>query len=523
MDDRIDEHNSGIDEADESLTESEVNNGDSACTKCDRDGGNIREDLCGEEKTDGEKEEDTCEKEEDTSREGISPENNSSANGNVVGDEGEVRHAEYVWTSNGGYSDGTYHFKPENMREYVGSRGGYSSGYDSRSYTEGTEEKKRRRGGRRTLVWLIPIAVLLALALGMAGGFFVRELFFGDEPDFYDELEINMVKNEAPTEVEVSVTDTEGKTLTRTQVVELVSDAVVEVGTSTEVKNSMFGNYVVSGAGSGVVIAQNEKYAYIVTNYHVVEGASSISISCTDGSEFAAEYLDGDAGMDIAMLRIMTSKEFPKIVCGSSSNARVGEDVVAIGNPLGELGGTVTEGIVSALDRRVTIDGTTMVLMQTSAAVNPGNSGGGLFNMAGELVGIVNAKQSAEGIEGLGFAIPIDRIYDTLVEIIENKYIHGRPTLDIEVEYVDDIFEARVKYSLNATGIYVTNTANSNFKTRDYIYSINGERITDASGYAAAISALEVGDTVTVVIYRNGEEKTIVTEVVEYVPAGIFG
>ena len=228
------------------------------------------------------------------------------------------------------------------------------------------------------------------------------------------------------------------------------------------------------------------------------------------------------------MIRIKPDKEFPKLICGSSSAMKVGEGVVAIGNPLGQLGGTVTNGIVSALDRRIEVDGMTMVLMQTNAAVNPGNSGGGLFNMAGELIGIVNAKESGTGVEGLGFAIPIDRIYDTLVEIIEDKYIRGRPALDIEVNYVSSTWEAVKKYGIQNTGIFVTKSNIDEIEVDDYIVSVNNELVYDGTSYAAAISDLEVGETVTVELYRASQDgrwhkHTVDVEVSEYIPTEMFG
>ena len=306
--------------------------------------------------------------------------------------------------------------------------------------------------------------------------------------------------------------------------VSLVADAVVEITTSTVQTNSFFGgNYVTSGAGSGVVITQTDKYAYIVTNYHVVEGASSIQITCTDKTVFDAEYLDGDASSDIAMLRIATDKKFPEVSIGSSSGLKIGQDIVVIGNPLGKLGGTVTEGIVSALDRKITIDGVEMTLLQTSAAVNPGNSGGGMFNMAGQLVGIVNAKQSAEGIEGLGFAIPIDNVYDMLIEIIEHKYIKGRPTLGISVRYVTDPWVARIEYGVAGTGLFVTSSDVEEIHSKDLLRSINGYIVGDPSSYTAALAELTVGETVTVELYRNGRLTTVEVEVVEYIPSGMFG
>ena len=446
--------------------------------------------------------------------------------------------AEYVWNSNGStsgpmMSDSTYHFKPENMREYVGRRENtYSSpyGYSHAPYSFDNEVDKKSKKKSKKALWIALVAVFVAMALVVGGtaGYYIGEKL-SDEPPVIDDTSdnsdpISMTKNDKPVEVDIQPGSTGYTSLTRTQVVELVSDAVVEITTSIVQTNSFFGgSYVTGGAGSGVVIAQNEEYAYVVTNYHVISGASSVNITLTDKTVVEAEYLDGDVVNDIAMLRIKTDKKFPKIVCGSSDSLKVGEDVVAIGNPLGKLGGTVTEGIVSALDRKITIDGTAMTLIQTSAAVNPGNSGGGLFNMAGELVGIVNAKQSAEGIEGLGFAIPIDSVYDMLIEIIETKYIHGRPTMGIEVEYVTDIWTAYMKYGVSTTGVFVTNSNNDKLLTKDLIRSIDGQLVTDKSSYSAAIASLSVGDKAEIEVYRQGKLTTVEVEVVEYVPAGIFG
>lgn len=420
----------------------------------------------------------------------------------------EVASASYVWTS--------------------GSNNSYRVTERSVARAE-PEAPTKKKNANVFLLWLVPLVALISLVMGVTGGILVDDLFENDAtPDFVDTTKITMNKNDAPVDVEVVIGDVSNKALTVSQVAELVADAVVEVSTSSVTTDSFFGNYVVSGAGSGVVIAQTEEYAYVVTNYHVIDGTSEINIITSDGDKFKAEFLDGDSAMDIAMLRIETNKEFPKIICGSSSAMKVGEGVVAIGNPLGELGGTVTDGIVSALDRRVEVDGIEMVLMQTNAAVNPGNSGGGLFNMAGELIGIVNAKEAATGVEGLGFAIPIDRVYDVLVEIIENKYIHGRPTLGIEVNYVSDLWEAIRKYGVNTTGVFVTRSSSDMIQVGDLINSINGELITDETSYAAAINDLEVGETIIVELYRVSEDRrwykqTVEVLVEEYVPTGIFG
>ncbi len=436
---------------------------------------------------------------------------------------------EYIWNPN---ESSVYHFKPDNMREYIGTRPEEHSipyAYSSEPAAP-TNTKKRKSKGK---IILLAIAVVLWLAFMFVAVNVVGHYVFRNKEstigpninsDSNSNEKVNINRDENPIEVIVTPQDGDRTELTRIEVVDMVSDAVVEITTSTVQTNSFFGgNYVTSGAGSGVIIAQSDRYAYIVTNYHVIDGASTVKVTCTDNTVIEAEYLDGDVNNDIAMLRIQTDKKFPEIVIGSSDGLKVGQDIVVIGNPLGQLGGTVTEGIVSALDRKISVDGITMSLIQTSAAVNPGNSGGGMFNMAGQLVGIVNAKQSAEGIEGLGFAIPIDRVYDILVEIIENNYIKGRPTLGIEVKYVNDKWVSRIEYGVNTTGIFVTSSDNDKIQARDLIYSIDGNIITDASSYVAAVSSLTVGETVTVEVYRRGRLMQIDVEVAEYVPSGMFG
>ncbi len=328
---------------------------------------------------------------------------------------------------------------------------------------------------------------------------------------------ITVNKNNAPTKVVENIENTEEEIMSTVEVVEKVSASVVEVSTLT---TSNYGQYVSGGAGSGVIIAQGNGYAYIVTNYHVVGGSDYIAVRLTDESEYEAEYIDGDEYDDIAIIRIAETKELSVANIGSSDTLRVGEGVIAIGNPLGELGGTVTDGIVSALDREITIDGVTMTLLQTNAAVNPGNSGGGLFNMAGRLVGIVNAKHQESGIEGLGFAIPIDKVYDKLIEIIEDGYIHGRVTIGIEAIYLDRI-SAMYYFRTTKEGVYVISAENDAFAVGDRIVSIDSKTVTSENDYVKAVNELEIGSEVVIEIVRANSTKKITVTVNEYVPESI--
>lgn len=189
------------------------------------------------------------------------------------------------------------------------------------------------------------------------------------------------------------------------------------VAITTETMQGYYGRVqqsVATGAGSGVILTAD---GYIATNNHVISGASKITVTLSDGTQYPATLVGTDSQNDLAVIKIEASG-LQAAVLGSSSSLQVGDLAVAIGNPLGELGGTVTDGIISALDRSITVDGETMTLLQTSAAVNPGNSGGGLFDKNGELIGIVNAKSSGTGIEGLGFAIPIDTAKPILEQLM---------------------------------------------------------------------------------------------------------
>jgi serine protease Do len=271
--------------------------------------------------------------------------------------------------------------------------------------------------------------------------------------------------------------------------------------------------YVSSGAGSGVIIAQEGEVGYIVTNNHVIEGATSIMVRLKDGTELNANLVGTDSVTDLAVLTVSTEKALTVSVLGDSDSLIVGQEVIAIGNPLGQLGGTVTNGIVSALERELKIDGENMTLLQTNAAVNPGNSGGGLFNMRGELIGVVNAKSSGDDVEGLGFAIPINTVHEIITELIEHGFVRGRPALGITVSV------ARQQYFIQTiTYIYVTDPGTTDLQVNDILYTIEGVEINSSDDIASAISGKSVGDKVEIVVLRNNKEVAVEVELIEFVP-----
>lgn len=304
--------------------------------------------------------------------------------------------------------------------------------------------------------------------------------------------------------------------MTVATVVNRVAASVVEITTETVTQSGRLGQYVTAGAGSGVIIS---KEGYIVTNHHVVADANTITVRLNNGVEFAAYLVGSDEQSDIAVLWIDGSS-YPLTVAtlGASFDLVVGEDILAIGNPLGSLGGTVTEGMVSATARQIKVGNNVMTLLQVSAPINPGNSGGGLFNMAGELMGIVNAKISDQNVEGLGFAIPVDTAYDIILEIVKHGYVQGRPALGFELVDVTSVQTAMRYFNSFYLGVYVYDKNHEVMRYGDLILSVNGIKLETAADLQAMVSEMEVGDTLEFVIYRDRAKQTVTVKVTEQIP-----
>lgn len=275
----------------------------------------------------------------------------------------------------------------------------------------------------------------------------------------------------------------------------------------TETTISYGQEYTTGGAGSGVIYTKD---GYIITNYHVV-GANTTTISVTlhDGSVYDAKYIYGDEYVDLAVIKIEKNDcDFATI--GDFEQMQLGDEVLAIGNPLG-YGLSVTNGIISALERQVTIENTTMTLLQTSAAINSGNSGGGLFNMKGELIGIVNAKVGGTSVEGMGFAIPSTTVVKSLNDLKEHGYITGRARLGLTVNqkqystwpYMQTFYYIQVA-EIDADG----SAAKSGIQVGDILQKFNGEEITSFSILSQQLTKYKVGDTVTLTVRRPTIEQT---------------
>ena len=295
--------------------------------------------------------------------------------------------------------------------------------------------------------------------------------------------------------------------------------SVVEVKTSTVQRGSFFGDYVTSGAGSGVIISED---GYIVTNNHVIEDANEITVTLKSGKDYKATLVGTDDKTDIAVLKI-DAKGLSPATFGDSSSVAVGEQIIVIGNPLGSLGGSVTTGIISATDREIEVENMTMTLLQIDAAVNPGNSGGALFNLNGELVGVVNAKYSSEEVEGLGFAIPINTAKSTIEDIIEYGYVKGRAQLGITAVEIRDL-QTALSAGVTELGVYVysvndgSGAEKAGLKAGDRIVKIDNKEIDSYATLSKTLDGYSVGDTVQLTYSRNGSQSTVSVKLIEYKP-----
>ena len=286
--------------------------------------------------------------------------------------------------------------------------------------------------------------------------------------------------------------------------------SVVEITTeSVSSGNSIFGQYIQQGAGSGVIFSED---GYIITNNHVIEGATSITVTLASGDQYNAQLIGTDSQTDLAVIKI-DAKDLVPATIGDSDSLQVGDAAIAIGNPLGELGGTVTTGIISALDREITVENETMTLLQTDAAINPGNSGGGLFDANGNLIGIVNAKESQTGIEGLGFAIPINGALDIINELIENGSVTSRPALNVSL--YDYSSSQSFGNSEMQDGVYIVQVVQggagdkAGLQKGDRILSFGGEEVSTSAEVKAILREHKIGDQVEMVIERDGQTKTV--------------
>lgn len=407
---------------------------------------------------------------------------------------------------------------------YYDYEGGHST--SDYPYTSKQKRKLRRASRRRGPSFL---GVLLCILLSLSAGFFgslgamclANRYGSMKEETTTENVLCENPKNElSRPESEPSIYGSAGEDAFEISgVVSKVQDAVVVINV-TITGASAFGKPITStSAGSGVIISSE---GYILTCNHVVEGASSVKVTLRNGTDYNAVLVGSDEASDLAVLKISSDEPFTYVEQGHSAHLVAGEQVVSIGNPLGLLGGSVTVGYISATERNiVTSDGTEMTLIQTDAAINSGNSGGGLFNLAGELIGIVNAKYSASGVEGLAFAIPIDSAYPVQLDLMQYGYVrgvidHGLTLLDITQE---NLAQYHYYYGIDKIGVYVVESKYATeLKNSDRILSVNDVEVETIADVKNVLSTCAVGDTITIVADRKGETIECELTLQEYVP-----
>ena len=391
--------------------------------------------------------------------------------------------------------------------------------------------RPRKRGiGTKGIVAIILCCAVLFGGIGFGSAWYLKETGSGntqteavldaENPD----ADTDTTKEDTTSQSDLSLkmAKEEEGALTIPQITEKSADSVVEITTETVQTGTMLQQYISSGAGSGVIITED---GYILTNHHVIEGATNISITLRSGETYPAELIGLDEQLDVALLKVEATGLSAASI-GTSSDLVVGQTVVAIGNPLGQLGGTVTDGIISALDRNITLNGETHNLLQTNAAVNPGNSGGGLFDAQGNLIALVVAKSGGENVEGIGFAIPIDDVLAILDDLKEHGYVTGRVSLGLSIVDINSNQMAWM-YRVNELGTYIysltadSTAAQAGLQPGDRIVSVNGTEIGSYDDLKALLETVSVGDELTFVVSRSGQTLEIPVIAGEYVPEQI--
>lgn len=388
---------------------------------------------------------------------------------------------------------------------------GNNGGYNGYSYSSNPQppqnEPKKSHGGKKVLLRVA--ACIGVVALGFGGGL-AGTVVASRTGLTGGQVVVQQVQRDTNTD-SVSQGSTNGTNLSIQDVAALVQPSVVAITTEQMVStNTWFGgSYVQSGAGSGVIISQD---GYIVTCAHVVSGANNITVQLADGTEYTATVVGQDSTSDVAVLKIEATGLTPAVI-GDSDSLAVGETTIAVGNPLGTLSNTVTNGIVSALNREVTVQGNDMNLIQTSASISPGNSGGGLFNANGELIGIVNAKSSYSEAEGIGFAIPINTAMEIGRQLIENGSV-ARPALGVKIMDVTDAQTAQ-QLGVSTMGVYIVEVTKGSgadaagVQAGDRVLAVDDTAVSDSSALKNYLKDKGIGDTVNLQVERDGKVLTL--------------
>ena len=369
----------------------------------------------------------------------------------------------------------------------------------------------------RKPIWKGILAGVLAVAL-VAGGCgitaaMVNKRWETREQALTEKIDVLQKQITTASSGKATLVPTDGSAMTPSQLYASCVDSVVAIS-STVTSTGIYGNTSTGTfSGSGFILTDD---GYIVTNYHVVEDSTALTVTTYDGTEYDATLVGKDSTNDVAVLKVEGSN-LPAVTLGSSHDLVIGDMVAAIGNPLGKLAATQTIGYVSGINREVATGSvTTISMIQTDAAINPGNSGGPLFNMYGQVIGITTAKYSGTTgsgatIEGIGFAIPIDDVAAMFDDLIDYGYVTGA-YMGVSVENVDE--EAASRYGL-PTGAYVARVETgyaaekAGIQVKDIITDVGGYSVSNVTDLTRALRSFKAGDTTTITVNRGGKQLTM--------------
>lgn len=323
-----------------------------------------------------------------------------------------------------------------------------------------------------------------------------------------DETSVNV---SGRTVSQVALKTVDGKTaMSDAEVYAANVNSVVSINVTGTNSNNFFGQPVqTASSGSGFILTTD---GYIVTNYHVVEDAQTVKVTLYNGDEYNAQYVGGDEDYDIAVIKIEASG-LQAVTLGDSEKLNVGDRVLAIGNPLGDLTFSMSGGMVSSVNRTINVDGTPFNMIQTDTSINPGNSGGPLFNSYGEVIGIVSAKYSSYSnttVEGIGFAIPINDVLSLVKDIMTNGYVTSKAYMGITPQTMNAQMAQQYRYDVTE-GVFVCSVDpdsaadKAGLKLGDVITKMDDKDIASYEDLVAAKKAYTAGDTVTLTVYRGGE------------------
>ena len=404
---------------------------------------------------------------------------------------------------------------------------------EKESFFQPLKSKKGAAKGLTVAIAAIAVTLVIALIVGAASVLF----FFANytRPGRIEADEVVVTERTSPAEERkasdkettkesqsnaaatlVVNTNDESEELSYSDIFKKANPATVSIYAQVQQEYDFWGVQAGEATGSGFIITED---GHIVTNAHVISGAKDVEVQIPGFEErIPAEVVGSDTSTDIAILKV-NEKGLPFVELGTSGDVIVGEEVVAIGNPLGQLSGTMTNGIISARDREVQIETYKYNLFQTNAEINPGNSGGPLLNMRGQVIGVTNAKASAS--EGIGFAIPIDDIRPTIDDLIEHGYVRGRPLIGLTSQPIDEYTALKLD---TVPGLYVMSLESggpaekAGMMKGDVITGVNGVEIMTQQELTDIRDDHEVGDELVFAINRNGDEIEITVELGEFIP-----